>query len=125
MFVKENPDRKKKSMEFGEDVKKTVETYLPPINSKVTDLKTIYKYLKYLQGLAADVNMPFVNVTLDAGAAINTYKVNWNYSEQSANVPLHIGDFDFMKENFKVGKLSFLDFHSDIFRLVQTFVHSF
>ena len=112
-------------MEFGEDVKKTVETYLPPINSKVTDLKMIYKYLKYLQGLAADVNMPFVNVTLDAGAAINTYKVNWNYSEQSANVLLHIGDFDFMKENFKVGKLSFLGFHSDIFRLVQTFVHSF
>ena len=63
-------DNRTKSMEFR-DVKKTVETYLPPIDSKIIDLKTIYKYFKYLQGLAADANMPFVNITLDAGAAIN------------------------------------------------------
>ena len=56
-----------------------METYLPPIDSKVTDLKTIYKYLKYLQGLAADANVLLVNTTLDAGAAINAYKVIWNY----------------------------------------------
>ena len=56
-----------------------METYLPPIDSKVTDLKKIYKYLKYLQGLAADANVLLVNTTLDTGAAINTYKVIWNY----------------------------------------------
>ena len=115
----------KKTMQFSKDVKKTVEAYLPLIYSKVTDLKTICKYLKYLQGLAADVNMPFVNVTLDAGVVIIAYRVIWNYPEQFANVLLHFKDFHFMKENFKVGKLSFLGFHSDVFRLVQTFVHSF
>ena len=56
-----------------------METYLPLIDSKVTDLKIIYKYLKYLQGLAADANVLLVNTTLDAGAAINAYKVIWNY----------------------------------------------
>lgn len=49
-------DNKTKSMEFG-NVKNILETYLPPIDSKITDFKTICKYLKYLQGLAADVNM--------------------------------------------------------------------
>ena len=89
-------DNKTKSMEFR-DVKKTVETYLPPVDSKVTELKTIYKYLKYLQGLAADANMPFVNITLDVGAAINAYKVIWNYPEQFSNVLLDLGDFHLMK----------------------------
>ena len=79
-----------------------METYLPPFDSKVTDLKTIYKYLKYLQVLTADANMPFVNIKLDDGAAINAYKVIWNYPEQFANALLHLGDFHFMKENFKV-----------------------
>ena len=37
---------------------KTVETYLPPTHAKVTDFKTIYNYIRYLQNLAADVNMP-------------------------------------------------------------------
>ena len=46
-------------MELG-DVKKTVETYLPPIDFKVTDHKIIYKYLKYLQELVADANMPLL-----------------------------------------------------------------
>ena len=67
-------DNKTKSMEFG-NVENILETYLPPIDSKITDFKTICKYLKYLQGLAADVNMLFANATLDVGAAINACKV--------------------------------------------------
>ena len=117
-------DNRTKPMEFR-DVKKTVETYLPPIVSKVTDLKTIYKYLKYLQGLSADANIPFIDITLNAGAAINAYKVIWNYPGQFANVLLHLGDFHFMKENFKVGKLLIFGFQSDNSRFVQAFVHSF
>ena len=117
-------DNRTKSMEFR-DVKKTVETYLPPIVSRVTDLKTIYKYLKYIQGLSADANIPFIDITLNAGAAINAYKVILNYPGHFANVLLHFGDFHFMKENFKVGKLSIFGFQSDNSRLVQAFVHSF
>ena len=46
-------------------LKKIVMTYLPPIESKVMELPTIYRYLTYLQKLSAEVNMPYVNVTLD------------------------------------------------------------
>ena len=82
--------------------KKTVETYLPPITTKVTDFKTKYQYMIYLQQLAHDVNMPYVNITLDVGAAINAYKLLWNYHVSFRNVVIHLGDFHFMKENFKV-----------------------
>ena len=86
--------------------KKTVLTYLPPINAKVTDFATIFKYLSYLQKLAKEANMPFVNVTLDVGAAMNVYKLTWNYSRLFENVVVHLGDFHFMKENFGViGKI--------------------
>ena len=36
-----------------QEVQKTVETYLPPITSKVTEFTTIFKYMTYLQSLAA------------------------------------------------------------------------
>ena len=81
---------------------KTVLTYLPPITSKVTEFSTIIKYMDYLQQLAFSVNMPFVNITLDVGAAINAYKLLWNKQDRFSNVVIHLGDFHFMKENFQV-----------------------
>ena len=50
--------------------------------------------------------MPYVNITLDIGAAINAYKVLWNRRDQFANIVIHPGDFHFMKENFQVRKHS-------------------
>ena len=61
---------------------KTVVTYLPPINAKVTEFSTIFTYLKYLQNLARQANMKYVNVTLDCGAAINAYKTIWAVSKE-------------------------------------------
>ena len=50
--------------------------------------------------------MPYVNVTLDCGAAVNAYKLIWNYPTVFDNVIVHLGDFHFMKEIFVVlGKL--------------------
>ena len=46
--------------------------------------------------------MKYVNVTLDIGAAINCYKLIWNYQYQFSNVIVHLGDFHFMKENFLI-----------------------
>ena len=57
-----------------QEVQKPVETYLPPITSKVTEFTTISKHMTYLQSLAASSNMLYVNITLDAGPAINSYK---------------------------------------------------
>ena len=85
-----------------QNFQQTVETYLPPITSKVTEFVTISKYMKYLQELAASVNMPYVNITLDVGAAINAYKFLWSNQDFLSNVVIHLGDFHFMKENFQV-----------------------
>ena len=54
---------------------KTELTHLPPIHSNVTEFKTIINYMLYLQKLAEEVNMPYVNVTLDMGATIYAFKV--------------------------------------------------
>ena len=42
---------------------KSFVTYLPPINASVTSFTTIFRYLKYMQKLCLEDNMPFVNVT--------------------------------------------------------------
>ena len=85
---------------FNEEIEKTLVTYLPPIPPKVAAFETIYQYLKYLRELFFVANMKYVNVTLDIGAAINCYKLIWNYEKQFSNVIVHPGDFHFMKENF-------------------------
>eukprot|EP00794_Sanderia_malayensis_P014842 gene14842-biopygen11931 len=52
------------------------------------------------------VNMPYVNVTLDVGAAMNALKLIWNFPDQFSNVLIHLGQFHFIKENFAVlGKI--------------------
>ena len=83
-------------------LKKTVETYLPPIPSKVVEFTTIETYLEYLEKLSMSCNMPFVNITLDVGAAMNAYKFVWSNPERFKNVVTHLGDFHFIKENFQV-----------------------
>ena len=35
-----------------------------------------------MQKLVEEVNMPYVNVTLDVGAAMNAYKLWWNYPKR-------------------------------------------
>ena len=89
-------------------IKKTSETFLPPLTSKVTEFSTIQRYLTYLQGLAASVNMPYVNVTLDVGAAINAYKTIWSFPDQYQNVMIHLGSFHLLKENFQVYYVNFV-----------------
>ena len=56
-------------------VSKTQEVYLPPLPTKVTDAQTIFSYMKYFQVLAKEMNMPYINITLDVGAAINAFKL--------------------------------------------------
>ena len=81
---------------------KTVMIYLPPINAPVNEFSTIFGFLTYMQKLCKEVNMPYVNITLDLGAAMPAYKVVWNYPNLFSNVIIHLGDFHFMKEAFAV-----------------------
>ena len=77
-------------------VSKTIETYFPPLTTKFTDPQTIFSYLKYFQGLAKEMNMPYINVTLDVGAAINAYKhPSWgfSYNQRKCGVTLPIFRF--------------------------------
>ena len=83
-------------------LKKTTETYLPPITLKVTDFETISNYITYLKSLASECNMPYVNITLDVGAAINAFKFIWNDPVRHNDVMIHLGDFHFIKENFQL-----------------------
>lgn len=52
------------------EVRKTFETFLPPMSTTVTPHETIYRLLLFLQHLSVEVNMPYVNVTMDVGAAM-------------------------------------------------------
>ena len=81
---------------------KTIETYLTPITTKVTNFRTIYQYMTCLQQLANDANMPYMNITLDVGTAINANKLLWSYPLSFQNVVINFRDFHFAKVNFKV-----------------------
>ena len=82
--------------------RKTTGCYLPPITTKVTDSKAIHQYIEYCQLLSSEVNMPYTNTTLDVGVAINAFKYIWSNNNTFSNVVIHLGDFHFMKEIFKV-----------------------
>ena len=56
------------------NLKQTVETHLPPIVSKVNEFRTVETYFEYLEKLLKKCNMPYTNITLDVGAAMNAYK---------------------------------------------------
>ena len=87
-------------------VEKTFLTYLPPINASVTHFATMDKVFQTIQRCAEKVHMPYANLTLDVGAAINAYKLLWNYPEKYKNIIIHLGDFHFLKEGFAIlGKL--------------------
>ena len=89
-----------------EPLKKTIVTYLPPLNSPITEFGTVYKLFETLQSQARKVNMPYVNITLDVGVAINAYKVLWNFPSKFKNIVIHLRDFHYIKEAFAVlGKL--------------------
>ena len=50
--------------------------------------------------------MPYANLSIDVGEAIDAYKLLWNYPEKYKNVIIHLQDFHFLKEgNTMLGKL--------------------
>ena len=55
-----------------------------------------------MQKLCKELNMRYVKITLDLGAAMPAYKVVWNYPNIFSNVIIHLGDIHFMKEAFTV-----------------------
>ena len=58
-----------------EECEKTKLTYLPPTDASITDFGNIYKLFEMLLLWAGKVNVPYINLTLDAGAYVNAYRV--------------------------------------------------
>ena len=58
--------------------------------------------MEYCERLSSEVNTPYTNITLDVGAVTNAFKYLWSNNDSFLNVVIHLGDFHFMKENFKV-----------------------
>ena len=92
-------------------LRQTSKIYLPRIVSKVSEFKTIESYFEYLEKLSKQCNMPYTNITLDVGAAINAFKFLWSNQTRFRNIVIHLFDFHFMKENFQVST----DFYTFLF----------
>ena len=58
--------------------------------------------MEFLLKQAKKINLQYYNITLDNGATMNFYLVKWMKQEEFKNVIIHLGDFHFIKENFKV-----------------------
>ena len=90
----------------GESLTKTVLSYLPPLPTPITEGNTIYKIFEIIQKRAIKMNIPYANITFGIGAAVNAFKVLWNYPEKFSNIVMHLADFHYMKEGFiLMGKL--------------------
>ena len=86
--------------EWKKNAKKQKLTYLPPTDASMTDFGTIYKLFEMLLLRAEKVNVPYVNLTLNAGDYMNAYRVLCNYPDKFSKMVLPLGNFHFMKEVF-------------------------
>ena len=84
------------------EAKKTVMTYLPPIETPITEYGTLFEMFLRSEELAKQCNMKYTHITLDCGAAIKAYHVLWNNPDRFKNVILHLGDFHSMQALFGV-----------------------
>ena len=70
-------------------------TFLPPINSPITQYNSVVECIHQSQKLAESCNMKYVHITADAGAAMKFYQVIWNNPLKMKNVIIHLGDFQY------------------------------
>ena len=77
---------------------KTSGKFLLPIAAKVTNFKTIWLHLTYIQEMAKFVNSKYVSVVMYMGAAIDANKIIWNFPEKFGNIVIQTGDFHLMKK---------------------------
>ena len=66
-------------------------TYLPPIQTPITNYET--KVFSLSTELALKANMEYVHVIVGVGAAIKAYHLIWNDPERWKRIIIHLGDF--------------------------------
>ena len=47
--------------------------------------------MTYLHQLANNINMPYVNITVNVDSAVNAYKILWNYPVSPQDVAILFG----------------------------------
>ena len=80
--------------------KKTVMTYLPPIETPITDYGSLFEMFYRSEKMAAQGNMKYTHITLDCGAAMKAYHVLWNNPDRFKHIIIHLGDFHTMQAYF-------------------------
>ena len=74
-------------------VQKTQMTYLPLVNSPVTEFATVSRVFEIIRNKPKKKNMKYANITLDIGAVLNAFKVLWNYPDKLKILPFTSGTF--------------------------------
>ena len=77
-------------------------TYLPPIETPITDYGTLFEMFHRSEQIAAQSNMKYTHITLDCGAAIKAYHVLWNNPDRYKHIIIHLSDFHLMQAFFGV-----------------------
>jgi hypothetical protein len=77
-------------------------TYLPPIQTPITEYETIVQVFTVSRELSKQSNMQYTHITFDAGAAIKAYHVIWNNPDTWSDIIVHLGDFHAMMAFFGV-----------------------
>ena len=83
-------------------VQKKQMTYLPPVNSPITEFVAKWRIFEIIQEQAKEKNMKYASRTLDIDAALNAFKVLWIYPDKFKNIVIHLGDFHYMKKIFAI-----------------------
>ena len=82
---------------------KTVLTYLPPIETPITDYRTLIELIYKSQKLAEQAGMMYTHIYMDCGAAMKAYHVVWNNPEKLSKVLIHhLGDFHVMQASWSM-----------------------
>ena len=68
-------------------------TYLPPIQTPITNDETLTKVFSLSTEFALKANMEHVHVIINVGAAIKAYHLIWNDPERWKRIIIHLGDF--------------------------------
>ena len=77
-------------------------TYLPPIQTPITEYETIVQVFMVSRELSKQSNMQYTHITFDVGAAIKAYHVLWNNPDTWSDIIVHLGDFHAMMAFFGV-----------------------
>ena len=77
-------------------------TYLPPIQTPITQYGTIIEIFHQSRQMAKQCNTQYTHITMDVGAAIKAYHFLWNNPKLWSDILIHLGDFHTMMTFFGV-----------------------